>query len=321
MKTAVQNYIRFLNKSSGFRWEAHQEEHQTPWGKRFRVTSYLDADGIETIGVGNARTPSDAIIISMAEAFERWSVGRFFLPDSNGCAIHFNKSKADGSARLELVERDAFFCHFLTRTSPAFIEQIQFDKDAVIQIYSMSTALPKLSCCLSVMTNKQKSNMTLGLSAASSWNSAVRKAVSESQTSWSIKDFKSTSPQELINKMSSGGLIGPMDHHYLSQNSEAIKVFLKFLKAKKRRDLPIVKKRSPLSHAETRYHIQTTEFDLQKTFLKNSGLRFVQATCDELQSPFWGLPKPLFLNQKRLKAFDANFKDSRVPWDVFHLFA
>lgn len=57
-----------------------------------------------------------ASIKAVAEILEREVMNRHRLPNSNGCAIHVDLKEAKRSAYYELIERDAFFCHYLTQT-------------------------------------------------------------------------------------------------------------------------------------------------------------------------------------------------------------
>lgn len=65
-------------------------------------------------GLGHAQNPIQAYIIAGAEALERVGMQHLRLQNSNGCAVHLDVETARQKARYELVERDAFLCHFHT---------------------------------------------------------------------------------------------------------------------------------------------------------------------------------------------------------------
>lgn len=57
-----------------------------------------------------------ASVKAIAEILEREIMNRHKLPNSNGCSIHSDLKSAKSNALFELLERDAFFCHYLTKT-------------------------------------------------------------------------------------------------------------------------------------------------------------------------------------------------------------
>jgi hypothetical protein len=69
----------------------------------------LDAQGIGT-------SEQEAIVKCLAEYFERIVVRETKASSSNGFAAHINSEEARRRSLDELLERDAFFSHYLTRT-------------------------------------------------------------------------------------------------------------------------------------------------------------------------------------------------------------
>lgn len=65
-------------------------------------------------GRGSALTDDEAFTKAVAEAMERTAIPASTL--SSGFAAHVDVESAKSSALKELVERDAFFCHWLTKT-------------------------------------------------------------------------------------------------------------------------------------------------------------------------------------------------------------
>lgn len=71
----------------------------------------------EYIGRGTGNTEEVAFIKSIGEAFDRLLFYQSDELTTNGFAIHQTQELARFSAICELIERDRFFCHFLTGTS------------------------------------------------------------------------------------------------------------------------------------------------------------------------------------------------------------
>ncbi|MBX2994961.1 MAG: YcaO-like family protein [Bdellovibrionaceae bacterium] len=57
-----------------------------------------------------------ALLKAFAEALERLAMLTSAHQNSNGFAAHIDPVEARRNAKLELIERDLFFCHFLTKT-------------------------------------------------------------------------------------------------------------------------------------------------------------------------------------------------------------
>lgn len=70
----------------------------------------------EISGRGSKNTEDLAIRVSLIEALERIFVRHNKLPTTNGVAAHTDKIQAKKNAKFELIERDLFLSHFLTRT-------------------------------------------------------------------------------------------------------------------------------------------------------------------------------------------------------------
>lgn len=76
----------------------------------------IEFDGIKATGRSVDENESSALLKAIAESIERWVLQKYNLPSSNGIAAHTNLVEAQISARNELLERDNFLCHYLTRT-------------------------------------------------------------------------------------------------------------------------------------------------------------------------------------------------------------
>ena len=67
-------------------------------------------------GRGTAKSEQGAFTKAFAEVIERIAVKETRSPHSSGFAVHTSIESARTGAKLELFERDAFLCHFLTNT-------------------------------------------------------------------------------------------------------------------------------------------------------------------------------------------------------------
>lgn len=105
---------------------SHSQEYQLkietmPWiDKAFPgwtdVHCTLTIKGNELTSWGASDSPDRALLKAFAEATEREVLKQVGSPTSNGFAAHLLPSKARQNAMYELIERDLFFCHFLSKT-------------------------------------------------------------------------------------------------------------------------------------------------------------------------------------------------------------
>lgn len=68
-------------------------------------------------GLGVDSDTKMAIIKAASEAIERYILRSLKITNSNGCATHLTSQMAVENATQELLERDAFLCHFYTQRS------------------------------------------------------------------------------------------------------------------------------------------------------------------------------------------------------------
>jgi len=73
-------------------------------------------------GRGIAKTANKALEIAITEAFERCLVFSSGLVNSNGVAAHTTLADATHNAKMELIERDLFLCHYYTETPMRIFE-------------------------------------------------------------------------------------------------------------------------------------------------------------------------------------------------------
>lgn len=93
-------------------------EFSAIWPSAVAVHASLPFRGMTATAHGYGETIEQATIVATAEVIERCTL--FSYPrsagSSNGFAVHTDPLKAQRSAIFELLERDAYLCHHLTRT-------------------------------------------------------------------------------------------------------------------------------------------------------------------------------------------------------------
>lgn len=91
----------------------------------FDITASISIDGERWYGRGHSQDKDTALIIALSEAIER-CVGLQKYQSSNGIATHTDVDSARINSRNELLERDLFLSHFLTRTAYACEKDYEF---------------------------------------------------------------------------------------------------------------------------------------------------------------------------------------------------
>jgi hypothetical protein len=80
------------------------------------VCCTLNINGNEITSWGASETADIALLKAFSEATEREVLQQDGSPTSNGFAAHLSPDKARQNAMFELIERDLFFCHFLSNS-------------------------------------------------------------------------------------------------------------------------------------------------------------------------------------------------------------
>jgi len=89
----------------------------------YDVQCSFTSAGKNLIGRGTDKDRESAIVKATAECLERYFLDRIAEANSsNGVAIHAERQAAEFNALCELLERDSFFCHFLTKTPFGLID-------------------------------------------------------------------------------------------------------------------------------------------------------------------------------------------------------
>ncbi len=144
-------------------------------------------------GRGTANSEELALTKAMAETIERTLIKFNKLDTSNGVAVHFDQELAKNSAKNELLERDSFFCHFLTHTPYSEIDskllpqqisdclQKLLLKNVTVKFYRMQTAngQPGIVCRSSGARYKSTFGSVVGLGSHAILENALYSAFYE----------------------------------------------------------------------------------------------------------------------------------------------
>ena len=277
----------------------------------------LEIKGKTFEGRGISTDQDSSFLIAGAEAVERAYCEDLGI-NSNGVALHTDKEKAKLNARCELIERDSFLCHFLTKTPFARVvlpSQFNIDFKAITQklkkqgveivlkraIYSQ----PQVVFCMARKIHRPHSfNCVLGLGSSYDIKVALRKAMAEclSNLIWilhhhhrkteSVKEFKSKSHYHSI------------DHQkiYYGDNSELNldwifngKYSNELLEMDEEIELSTLKARTPI--------------------LREAPVSVVRAKGENLQNIFYGPTALKKINFNRLEKFTNSKVDkNRINW-------
>lgn len=245
-----------------------------------------------------------SLVKATAELLERIAVVHNCLPNSSGAAAHLSFQSAAAIAAIELVERDAFFCHWLTQT-PA--QEVSFSDLSDVRmaiaicaansveirfakLRSVGGGLNTVVCAAFGSHVVRPFGAILGLGCDKSLENAIQKSFYEVVQNVAIwLDGKSESP---LKEADFSGSITPMSHFRLGlfQGSEAQCRFLFSIDENKEPDIT------------EEIDFQFTELELPEAFSPSPFL-IVRAECSQLQSAFFGPTIDEVINFERLTRF------------------
>lgn len=181
---------------------------QLVWHKKYNLPIYdymveVNVGHNKIIGRGTDRDEDVAICKSVSEAFERYCVYRLKLPNSNGCAAHFDEFACKSIALNELIERDCFLYKFITNDFFEKIEQIMlpvfFPEGTTLTNFVLCKE--KLLVTLSRINISSKSNI-IGLGVGSTIASALESSEIEALRQWTYlfesNNYKNRTYDEIV---------------------------------------------------------------------------------------------------------------------------
>lgn len=278
-------------------------------------------------GNGSSTQAEHALLKSIVETIERAAaIGHLQLKDSNGKACHFEPQLAIDAAKLELIERDAFFSHFLTLTPflsapthPNLNQTIsRLAKNNIeVNFYSMQSISSKIEtviCKLSMQFDNTK-RYIIAAAAAAEVCQAQEKCLNEALSLTNTLQHKKTQlniTEQDIKKLDSEGKFSPWDHIRLYFNDEYAKWFEDmFFVNSTNTAFPVL---------DLACDIRVEISNLQDSVFKGSGLTLAVADSPSIQQAFWGYPKPEQINFERLKLLRPSISHNEIPWNSLHLF-
>ena len=282
----------------------------------FIVTIVADGEMFE--GRGMAESEELAFTKAVAEALERCVMRHSGVYSSNGLAVHSTVECAREGAQGELIERDAFFCHWLTKKPFERILDIQGStldiggaplaeiNDRIarlgidLKIAEMQSVRPYSAfiCVASGINAPRPFGLHLGMGSHIDPSEAIKHAVVEwlrTTVAWCSPAYSGKSAITR-SEFEANPLKGPQQHELLAFSMESL--------GKLDHLLPMqgnLAAHSPI--------LSVQDADIQFRILEKPALIIdapiiaVHAHSRFLQDAFFGYPKPERLNLPRLSQF------------------
>jgi hypothetical protein len=291
----------------------------------FIVTIVVKCEMFEARGM--AETEDLAFTKAVAEALERCVMRHSGVYSSNGLAVHSTLERAREGAQCELIERDAFFCHWLTKKPFERILDIQDStldiggtplaeiNDRIaslginLKISEMQALQPYSAfiCVASGVNAPRPFGLHMGMGSHIDASEAIKHAVVEwlrTTVAWCSPVY-SGKPAMTLSEFQANPVKGPQQHELLALSMESF--------GKLDHLLPI--QGNPAANSSI---LSVQNADIQFRILEKPVLIMdapiiaVQAHSRSLQDAFFGYPKPEHINLPRLSQFvgsDIKFDD------------
>lgn len=258
----------------------------------------------------------DALTRAIGECLERigWSASN--AKTTNGFAFHTDLSRAKDSAFFELIERDSFLCHYLTKTSPPKLAIIKNQKLKTIMrflnsqkvslnLYKSTSieGLPTVICVLTGIKCWKKFGYFIGSSCDREVQTAQIKAILEALRSLISFLYSKPTPLLTLSGFNSKFTWEPSDHENLYINTEghAFELFESW---------PIF---SP--SPQTRLNVSFNSLSLPSPFNDIGYMHIAECSSEALQPLYFGPTTPDVISINRLNKFlghPVNFSDLNI---------
>jgi hypothetical protein len=268
----------------------------------------------EITGFGTDPVGDTALIKAFMESIERsyLTLGNSSLKTSNGLAAHFSKNLACSNALNEIIERDSFFCHFLTKTPFEYVSTLTFSsgvqtflsalkkENVILHVRSMRSSFINRHCILIVaekVEQQHRRGITMATACADSIQGAFDKALLEIA---GPIFFKLQNPiSDRNNKSISIDEWGPEEHASLLLNPDYWYWFKRqYLQTSEN---PIQNGIDISQNSEP--HITFDQFEYSPPFIPNFSAHLAIAKSNELQPLYFGSTSTSHLNLERLEKF------------------
>lgn len=272
-------------------------------------------------GRGTSAFMDEAIIKSFVESCERFSLKKNGLKNSNGVAFHENHELAKTSALNELIERDSFFCHYLTKTPFRILNVSEISKSKA-NLWRKNFSKLGIDFIFAKMHSPDTYHSTItaafGANCSKPWGLIFGTACSNDLT-YSIEKSFIEASRAIAEKIETGlpehisAENFPIQNESLVHNHYRLSLDMEY--SKKFRDLyfsDLHYKCVPANPRSVKYNSLNIEFDA----LKGIPIAGAHAFSEEFQSVFFGIDQTN-INFNRLKVFRP---DSFILQDLPHPF-
>ena len=270
----------------------------------FKVSLHYNNEPYE--GRGTDSDEETALVKAIMEAFERMLIKENNLENSSGIALHFDYESAKSNALAELIERDSFLCHFLTKTPgdnidhclsgtlKEFIAKTTNEKvqTHVLKLRSTNNHFVTMTIATGIKANNPF-GLCLGLAADLDLDKAIWKSSIEcarhvtsfleldasDHSLFTMRDFLAIKKPDVV------------DHIRYANNPAIGNELFKQLT-----------KENNASHSSTQAEVNFTELKMPK-FMEEFKLSGIRAHSSELQDLFFGITTRDNIHLKRLKQF------------------
>ncbi|USN48033.1 MAG: YcaO-like family protein [Pseudobdellovibrionaceae bacterium] len=277
----------------------------------------LQVDGKPYTGRGIAADQDQAFLIAGAEAIERAYCDNLGI-HSNGIALHTNEENAKLNAKMELLERDGFLCHFLTKTPFADLKTpsgINIDFEQIknrlknlrveITLKKVIYSYPQITLCIARKTEGENPfSCILGLGSHEDIKVSTTKAITEclSNVVWRLEDknVKTINIENFKNKSHHSS----MDHQmlYLEDDNDLSLNWIFYSENS-----------SNTVEAESEIELSTLKSNI--LILDEAPIVVIRAMSNDLQNIFYGPTTLEKINMKRLHQFTGSSVDeSNINW-------
>lgn len=266
----------------------------------------------EFFGRGVDQKEERALAKAFSEALER-HVATTHGYDSSGIAAHETQKLAERSAKLELYERDSFFCHYLTGKPFVYVAE-NYDINGT-SLFALKSRLFNLGielnvgvlnsagntfCCVAYafgLRMEKEFGVIVGLGASDvCLEAAIQKATMECMLNVLAVihgPSKNVIELEEFHKKSSFAV---RDHFELALSIGYAKEF--------RRKFKFLNEGfSNRKVSEEALNIKIQELSLPSNFPEGCPIFFARATSQHLQSAFWGKTEQKKINWDRIRGF------------------
>lgn len=179
-------------------------------------------------GRGTDKTEDVAFLKAFSESIERYFTHKNNFLTTNGIAVHYDKDECILNAKMELIERDIFLCHFLlggklikfeNKQTKLFQERLWL-QNINVDFYKISDD-KKYKCVLVFVSNSKQSicdKIIFGVSCKNNLDSAIEQATVEALRDFiNINENKEGLSVEHFNCLDTWSL---KDHQRIGLNSE-----------------------------------------------------------------------------------------------------